>query len=100
MCFPCIRCGAKGWVALLADTLQARYGLTSYNAAVPGYTAAKTLARLRRVLPRAEPRVVVVGLSLGNEGFPYGKAATAEAAEAVRRPPACAGRTRWHGVCL
>eukprot|EP01050_Picozoa_sp_SAG11_P008281 SAG11_NODE_721_length_7539_cov_32.292473_8_plen_188_part_00 len=74
---PCPRPRARGWASLLTAALEDQHGLSCYNAAVSGYNVKRTLARLQRALPLSTPQVVIVGLSLGNEGLPWKRSASA-----------------------
>jgi len=59
-----------GWSSHLAAALaQPPYQLSLINAAVPGRTAQTTLGDLEAALAIHNPRVVLVGLSLANEGL-------------------------------
>jgi lysophospholipase L1-like esterase len=62
-------CGGEsgGWAALLIETVETTRGLRCFNGAVPGFTAGRTRPRLQALLAASKPRVVLIGLSLGNE---------------------------------
>ena len=73
------RGGGTGWAFLMGAELERRYGLRVHNAAVGGYNTARASSMLQRALPVAQARVVVIGLSLGNERL--ARTRNAEAAE-------------------
>lgn len=60
----------QGWAARLAEALQ-RYGHQTVNVAVHGYTTQKTRADFQRLVASMKPDVVVIGLSLANEGLSW-----------------------------
>lgn len=63
--------GDRGWAQLLAEALQLRYGHQIVNVAVHGYTTQKTRADFQRLVASIRPDVVVIGLSLANEGLSW-----------------------------
>ena len=71
-----------GWGGLLAESLSAR-GLCVANEAFHGATVDVTAWILQAVLARRKPRIVIFGLSLGNENLELAK--TRKDAEAIER---------------
>ena len=71
----------RGWAALLAASLMSEHRLSLVNKAIGGYDTQSTMGLLRHALGIYEPRVVIIGLSLANEGLPW--AENRAAADAV-----------------
>ena len=62
----------EGWSTLLANALKERYGHQTVNVAVHGYDTKKQRANFNRLVASVKPDVVVIGLSLANEGLSWG----------------------------
>ena len=68
-----------GWAILMGEALAAPpYLLSSHNAAIGGYNTNHSMDQLNEALAAHAPRVVVIGLSLANEGL-VGSTTMAEA---------------------
>ncbi|MEH1787133.1 MAG: DUF1796 family putative cysteine peptidase [Nostoc sp.] len=61
----------KGWVWLLAQALQQKYGHKLLNVSEVGANVSRTIARFPSVVTPEQPDVVIIALSLGNEGLAY-----------------------------
>ncbi|BAZ50398.1 glycoside hydrolase, starch-binding protein [Nostoc sp. NIES-4103] len=61
----------KGWVWLLAQTLQEKYGHQLVNVSEAGTNVTSTIARFASVVTPEKPDVVIIALSLGNEGLAH-----------------------------
>jgi hypothetical protein len=61
----------KGWVWLLAEALQQKYGHKLVNVSEVGANVSRTIARFGSVVTPEQPDVVIIALSLGNEGLAY-----------------------------
>mmetsp|Transcript_49314 Transcript_49314/g.81880 ORF Transcript_49314/g.81880 Transcript_49314/m.81880 type:complete len:236 (-) Transcript_49314:45-752(-) len=61
----------KGWVALLANALAHKYAYSLVNEAQGGLNIEITREVLSFTLKRFQPRFVIIGLSLANEGLPW-----------------------------
>ncbi|OCQ98875.1 lipase [Nostoc sp. MBR 210] len=59
----------KGWVSLLEEALQQKYGHRVVNVAEVGANVSRTIARFASVVTPEQPDVVIIALSLGNEGL-------------------------------
>ncbi|MGQ9866477.1 MAG: DUF1796 family putative cysteine peptidase [Pseudanabaenaceae cyanobacterium] len=59
----------RGWAWHLAQALRERYGYHLVNGAVLGANITDTLARLPGLLAQERPAIVILALSLGNEGL-------------------------------
>ena len=59
----------EGWVSLLAKTLQQNYGHQLINVSEVGANTSSTIARFPVVVTPEKPDIVIIALSLGNEGF-------------------------------
>lgn len=59
----------NGWVAQLGQTLQQVYGHHLVNVAEVGTNVSSTIARFASVVRPEQPDVVIIALSLGNEGL-------------------------------
>ncbi|MFS8861213.1 DUF1796 family putative cysteine peptidase [Synechococcus sp. H60.1] len=59
----------RGWAWLLQKALRERYGHRVRNLSELGATVSRTLARFDQVVVPEQPDVVIVALSLGNEGL-------------------------------
>jgi lysophospholipase L1-like esterase len=59
----------KGWVWLLAQALQQKYGHQLVNVSEVGANISRTIARFGSVVTPEQPDVVIIALSLGNEGL-------------------------------
>ncbi|MCC5654229.1 DUF1796 family putative cysteine peptidase [Nostoc sp. XA013] len=59
----------KGWVWLLAQALQQKYGHKLVNVSEVGANVSRTIARFGSVVTPEQPDVVIIALSLGNEGL-------------------------------
>jgi len=63
----------KGWAALLAVALKKRSGWRIQNIANPGDDTKLTIERFRQKGVTLQPDVVIIGLSLLNEGILWGR---------------------------
>ncbi|MEH2056153.1 MAG: DUF1796 family putative cysteine peptidase [Nostoc sp.] len=61
----------KGWVWLLGQALQQKYGHKLVNVSEVGANVTRTIARFPLVVTPEQPDVVIIALSLGNEGLAY-----------------------------
>jgi lysophospholipase L1-like esterase len=61
----------KGWAWLLGQTLQEKYGHQLVNVSEVGANVSRTIARFESVVTPEQPDVVIIALSLGNEGLAY-----------------------------
>ncbi len=61
----------KGWVWLLAQALQQKYGHKLVNVSEVGANVSRTIARFGSVVIPQQPDIVIIALSLGNEGLAY-----------------------------
>ena len=61
----------KGWVWLLGQALQQKYGHKLLNVSEVGANVTTTIARFPSVVTPEQPDVVIIALSLGNEGLAY-----------------------------
>ncbi len=61
----------KGWVWLLAQALQQKYGHQLVNVSEVGANVSRTIARFGSVVTPEQPDIVIIALSLGNEGLAY-----------------------------
>ena len=61
----------KGWAWLLAQDLQQKYGHQVINLSESGANVSRTIARFASVVTPEKPDVVIIALSLGNEGLGY-----------------------------
>ncbi len=59
----------RGWVWLLEQALQQKYGHKVINVSEAGVNVSKTIARFASVVTPEKPDVVIIALSLGNEGL-------------------------------
>ncbi|MDZ8094638.1 MAG: DUF1796 family putative cysteine peptidase [Nostoc sp. DedQUE05] len=61
----------KGWVWLLAQALQQKYGHKLVNVSEVGANVSRTIARFPWFVTPEHPDIVIIALSLGNEGLAY-----------------------------
>lgn len=61
----------QGWTELLAQTLHQRYGHQLVNVSESGANVSRTIARFPTVVAPENPDIVIIALSLGNEGLAY-----------------------------
>lgn len=61
----------KGWAWQLGQTLQEKYGHQLVNVSEIGANVSRTIERFPLVIPPQNPDVVIIALSLGNEGFAH-----------------------------
>ncbi|MEH2060688.1 MAG: DUF1796 family putative cysteine peptidase [Nostoc sp.] len=61
----------KGWVWLLGQALQQKYGHKLVNVSEVGANVTRTIARFPSVVTPEQPDIVIIALSLGNEGLAY-----------------------------
>ncbi|BAZ16054.1 glycoside hydrolase, starch-binding protein [Calothrix sp. NIES-4071] len=61
----------KGWVKLLEETLQEKYGHRVVNVSEVGANVTRTIDRFAEVVTKEQPDIVIIALSLGNEGLAY-----------------------------
>jgi lysophospholipase L1-like esterase len=59
----------KGWVELLSETLQQKFGHVVINVAEVGANVSRTIERWPQVVAPLAPDIVIIALSLGNEGL-------------------------------
>jgi len=59
----------QGWVSLLADSLEQKFGHQVINVSEAGADINRTIARFPEVVTPETPDIVIIALSLGNEGF-------------------------------
>jgi lysophospholipase L1-like esterase len=58
-----------GWSTLLGETLQQKYGHHLVNVSEVGANVSRTIARFPTVVAPEQPDIVIIALSLGNEGL-------------------------------
>lgn len=63
----------KGWAELLQEYLHKKYTHQLVNFSQLGANVTTTLKRFTEVVTREKPDMVIISLSLGNEGFAYCK---------------------------
>ncbi len=61
----------RGWAWLLGQALQQKYGHQLVNVSEVGANVSKTLDRFTSVVMPEQPDLVIIALSLGNEGLAY-----------------------------
>ncbi|MEH1817000.1 MAG: DUF1796 family putative cysteine peptidase [Nostoc sp.] len=61
----------QGWVWLLAQALQQKYGHQLVNVSEVGANVTRTIARFPWFVTPEKPDIVIIALSLGNEGLAY-----------------------------
>lgn len=61
----------QGWVWLLAQALQQKYGHKVINVSEVGANVSRTITRFASVVTPEQPDIVIIALSLGNEGLAY-----------------------------
>jgi lysophospholipase L1-like esterase len=61
----------KGWSGLLEETLQQKYGHQLINVSEVGANVGRTIERFPSVVAPEQPDIVIIALSLGNEGLSY-----------------------------
>jgi hypothetical protein len=61
----------KGWAWLLGEVLQQKYGHRLVNVSEVGANVNKTIERFASVVTPEKPDIVIIALSLGNEGLAY-----------------------------
>ncbi|NDJ21691.1 lipase [Nostoc sp. B(2019)] len=61
----------RGWTWLLGQALQEKYGHRLVNVSEVGANVSRTIARFGSVVTPEQPDIVIIALSLGNEGFAY-----------------------------
>ncbi|MEH2368684.1 DUF1796 family putative cysteine peptidase [Nostoc sp.] len=61
----------QGWVWLLAQALQQKYGHQLVNVSEVGANVSRTSARFPWFVTPEKPDIVIIALSLGNEGLAY-----------------------------
>ncbi len=61
----------EGWAELLGETLQQKYGHRLINVAEVGANVSRTIARFPQVVATQPPDIVIIALSLGNEGLAH-----------------------------
>ena len=59
----------KGWASQLEESLQEKYGHQLVNLSEAGANVSRTIARFPSVVAPEQPDVVIIALSLGNEGL-------------------------------
>jgi Starch binding domain/GDSL-like Lipase/Acylhydrolase family/Putative papain-like cysteine peptidase (DUF1796) len=60
-----------GWAAQLGQTLQQKYGHQLVNVSEAGANVSRTIDRFGTVVTPEQPDIVIIALSLGNEGFAH-----------------------------
>jgi lysophospholipase L1-like esterase len=60
-----------GWAELLGETLQQKYGHRLINVSEVGANVSRTIARFPQVVAPLQPDIVIIALSLGNEGLAH-----------------------------
>ncbi len=60
-----------GWASLLAKSLQQEYGHQCVNVSELGANVERTIARFPQVVAPEQPDIVIIALSLGNEGLAH-----------------------------
>ncbi len=63
----------KGWVQLLSETLAEKYGHQVVNVSESGANVGRTISRFPSLVTPEKPDLVIIALSLGNEGLAYSK---------------------------
>jgi len=63
----------QGWASQLGQALHQHYGHQVVNVSEVGANVSRTIARFPSVVTPENPDIVVIALSLGNEGFAYCK---------------------------
>jgi Starch binding domain/GDSL-like Lipase/Acylhydrolase family/Putative papain-like cysteine peptidase (DUF1796) len=61
----------EGWTSQLAQAVQQKYGHRLINASEVGANVGKTIERFGAVVTPEQPDVVIIALSLGNEGLAH-----------------------------
>ncbi|MBW4661767.1 MAG: lipase [Drouetiella hepatica Uher 2000/2452] len=61
----------RGWVERLGQSLQEKYGHQLVNVSEVGATVSRTIKRFPSVVLPEQPDIIIIALSLGNEGFAY-----------------------------
>jgi len=61
----------NGWASQLGKTLQEKYGHQLVNVSQAGTNVTSTIARFASVIAPEQPDIVIIALSLGNEGLAY-----------------------------
>ncbi len=61
----------KGWTWLLAQALQEKYGHELVNVSEVGANVTRTINRFASVVRPEKPDIVIIALSLGNEGLAH-----------------------------
>jgi lysophospholipase L1-like esterase len=61
----------KGWVKLLEETLLQKYGHRVVNVSEVGANITRTIDRFAEAVTKEQPDIVIIALSLGNEGLAY-----------------------------
>lgn len=61
----------QGWAQQLGQILQEKYGHQLVNVSEAGATVSRTLDRFAEVVSPEQPDVVIIALSLGNEGLSH-----------------------------
>lgn len=61
----------KGWASLLGQALQDKYGHRLINVSEVGANVSRTIDRFGSVVASEQPDVVIITLSLGNEGLAH-----------------------------
>ncbi|MBD2149363.1 lipase [Pseudanabaena sp. FACHB-1277] len=61
----------KGWAHQLAQALEQKYGCQLINRSQLGANVSSTIERFASVVVHEKPDVVIIALSLGNEGLAY-----------------------------
>lgn len=61
----------EGWASRLGESLQAKYGHRLINVSEAGANISRTIERFGSVVTPEQPDVVIIALSLGNEGFAH-----------------------------
>lgn len=60
-----------GWASLLAQTVQQKYGHRLINVSEVGANVSRTIDRFGSVVAPEQPDIVIIALSLGNEGLAH-----------------------------
>ncbi|MBW4617116.1 MAG: lipase [Desmonostoc vinosum HA7617-LM4] len=61
----------RNWVWFLTQALQQKYGHQIVNVSEVGANVSRTIARFESVVTPEQPDIVIIALSLGNEGLAY-----------------------------
>ncbi|WP_414567601.1 DUF1796 family putative cysteine peptidase [Nostoc sp. CCY 9925] len=61
----------RGWTWLLAQALQEKYGHELINVSEVGANVTRTINRFTSIVTPEKPDIVIIALSLGNEGLAY-----------------------------